>query len=113
MASAVRFETQTDPNVHDELCARIAQLNRDFRLLSVGELCRRAEAIRVIAQAHGLNPAERVAADLRLTLENQGRDLAIAPYLDRMCEAVGCQRPDPVATQAFLSNTVAPLRTVR
>lgn len=105
MASTGRFD-QMDSSVQNELCARIAQLDRDLRYLSVGELCRRAEALRLIAEAHGLNPAERVAADLRRKLEDEGRNLAITPYLDRMCDAIGCERQDQLAAQAHLSSTV-------
>ena len=49
--------------VHDELCARIAQLDRDFRALSIGELGRRVDAIRKIARTHGLELIEQLKAD--------------------------------------------------
>lgn len=108
MASAQRIDDRLDPHVHTELCARVAQLDRDFRLLSVGELCRRVEAIRLIADAHGLGDAGRVAADLRLALENGGRNPAIRPHLDRMCDAIGCERPEPTMAYRYLSSTIPP-----
>ena len=48
-----------------QLCLRAAyrhaQLDRDFRLLSIGELGRRIYAIRHIARANGYEPACRLA----------------------------------------------------
>ena len=45
MASAHGTVRDAD-EVRREICARIDQLDRDFRLLSIGELGRRADAIR-------------------------------------------------------------------
>ena len=101
MASAQYIEV-TDP-VRSELVARIDQLDRDFRLLSLGELGRRADAIRQIARLHGFEPTSRLAGGLGDALARDGRAAMIAPYLEGMRAAVGCDPADRAAGDALLA----------
>ena len=90
-------------DVKCEICARIDQLERDFRLLSVGELGRRADAIRHLAFAHGLTPVGRLAAGLGEALARGGRGATIRPFLDGMRDAVGSERQDDASASSFLA----------
>ncbi|AGH50135.1 MULTISPECIES: hypothetical protein [Sphingomonas] len=74
--------------VEDELKARIAQIDRDMRLLSVGELRRRADAIAEVARANGMEPLGRLAADLGDTLQRSGRGAGVRSCLDGMRAAM-------------------------
>lgn len=103
MAQPQRIETPVDETVREELCCRIAQLNRDFRRLSVNELCRRVEAIRQIARANRLEPVSRLAAGLGDTLGRGGRDASVRPYLDGMRDAIGCEPQDEETARAYLA----------
>jgi uncharacterized small protein (DUF1192 family) len=96
MATAYRIESGDDP-VRIELSARIAQLDRDFRLLSIGELGRRIDAIRHIARINGYEPACRLAGGMADALARDGRAAMVRPYLDGMRDAIAC---DPGNTQA-------------
>ncbi|WP_380873791.1 hypothetical protein ACFB49_43830 [Sphingomonas sp. DBB INV C78] len=103
MASAARIESPLDPTIRDELCARLAQLDRDFRLLSIGELCRRVEAIRQVARDHQLEPVSRLAAGLGDTLARGGRGASVRPYLDGLRDAIGCEHQDEATARAYLA----------
>ncbi|MGH6780532.1 MAG: hypothetical protein ACREB5_00295 [Sphingomonadaceae bacterium] len=89
--------------VRDEICARIAQLDRDFRLLSVGELGKRVDAIRQIARANGLEPVSRLAAGLGDTLARGGRGPSVRPYLEGLRDAADCEHQDEETARAYLA----------
>ena len=103
MATAYKVEGGDDP-VRRELCARVAQLDRDFRLLSIGELGRRIDAIRHIARANGLIPASRLAGGMADALARDGRAAMVRPYLDGMREAIACDPADAQAGDALLAS---------
>ncbi|ARS28649.1 hypothetical protein [Sphingomonas sp. KC8] len=96
-------ESPAGTPVHDELCARIAQLDRDFRALSIGELGRRVDAIRKIARTHGLEPVSRLAAGLGDMLARGGRGPSVRPYLDGLRDAAGCPQQDEATARAFMA----------
>lgn len=89
MASLRRIESAATAGVEDELKARIAQIDRDMRQLSVGELRRRADAIAEVARANGMEPLGRLAADLGDTLQRSGRGAGVRSCLDGMRAAMG------------------------
>ena len=104
MATAYRVdETGGDP-ARAELAARVDQLDRDFRLLSVGELGRRADAIRHLARRHGYEPASRLAGGLGDALARDGRAAMIRPYIEGIREAIGCDPSDRAAGDALLAS---------
>lgn len=104
MATACRIEADETDSVRSELTARIRQLDRDFRLLSIGELGRRVDAIRHIAFANGLEPASRLAGGLGDAIARDGRAAMIRPYLDGMREAIVCDPADRAAGDAILAS---------
>lgn len=90
-------------DVKSELCARIDQLERDFRLLSLGELGRRADAVRHIAFANGLSPVAGLASGLCEALASGGRGATIHPYIEGMRDAVCSDRQDAATANSFLA----------
>jgi len=104
MATACMMDLGGNDPVRGELSARIQQLDRDFRLLSIGELGRRVDAIRHLARANGYEPASRLAGGLGDALARDGRAAMIRPYLDGMREAIVCDPADHTAGDAILAS---------
>lgn len=103
MASLARIDIPGSLPLDEELAQRIAQLDRDFRLLSVGELCRRADAIRQIARAHGREPLARLAGGLGAALAREGRGAAFRPWLDGMRDVLLLDAGDEETARAVLA----------
>jgi hypothetical protein len=99
----VRVDRRDIGEVKGELCARIDQLERDFRLLSVGELGRRADAVRHLAYTYDLSPVAGLAAGLCEALASGGRGATIRPYIDGMRDAVCSDRQDDASANSFLA----------
>ena len=88
----------------DELGARIDQLDRDARLLSIAELCRRTDAIRNIAAAARLLPLARLAGALRDALAQEGRGASVATWTAAMRESIGHDAQDEATASLFLAS---------
>lgn len=101
--ASVRTATRDVDEIRREICARIDQLDRDFRLLSIGELGRRADAIRQIAYANGFNPVGGLAAGLAEALAQGGRGATARPFLDGMREAACGDRQDDASANLYLA----------
>jgi len=101
--ASMRSDRRDLGDIKSELCARIDQLERDFRLLSVGELSRRADAIRHLAYANGLSPVGGLAAGLCEALSTGGRGATVRPYIDGMRDAVCSDRQDDASANSFLA----------
>jgi len=104
MATAYQREEVAGDPVKSELSARIDQLDRDFRLLSLGEVGRRVDTFRNLARRHGYEPASRLAGGLGDALARDGRAAMIRPYLNGMREAIGCDPNDRSAGDALLAS---------
>jgi hypothetical protein len=102
-ATARQGEECARREIDVELGARIDQIERDFRALSIGELCRRADLVRQLARAHGREPLARLAGGLRDALAREQRGTAIRPWLDGMRGALGCEVGDEASTGVFLA----------
>lgn len=96
---------QTATTLIDELRARIDQLDRDARLLSIGELCRRVDTVRNIAAAAGMLPLARLAAALRDALAREGRGARVHSWTEAMRDSIGHDSQDE-ATAALLLASV-------
>jgi len=90
-------------DVKSEICARIDQLERDFRLLSVGELARRADAIRNLANSYGMMPVGRLAGGLGDALAHGGRGATIHPFVEGMRDAVCSTAQDDDSASRYLA----------
>lgn len=104
MATAYDMDQATENPIRSELTARIRQLDRDFRLLSIGELGRRVDAIRQLARSHGFEPASRLAGGLADALARDGRGAIIRPYIDGLHDAVFCDPADREAGDSLLAS---------
>lgn len=101
--AAVQFARRDLDEVKREICQRIDQLERDFRLLSVGELARRADAIRHLAHGHGLMPVGRLAGGLGDALARGGRGATIRPFVEGMRDAVCAAAQDDATASRYLA----------
>ena len=90
--------------VRAELCERLAALQTLSARLSGPDLTRSVDSIRVLASAYGLTPVARLAeAFERAILESPPRGYA-SLYLDRLYDAIGCERSDDEASQAIIAS---------
>jgi hypothetical protein len=102
MATAYRADRGLD--IRTELRARIDQIDRDFRLLSIGELGRRVDAVRRMAVGKGLRAAARLAGSMSDALARDGRAAMIHPYVEGLREAIACDPDDERAGDAILAS---------
>ena len=84
--------------VRAELCDRLDRLRRLSPRASAGDFEQRLEGIRILAGAYGLNPVARLAE----ALQRGGGPRAL--YLERLQDAIGCERADEEAVQAMLAS---------
>ena len=84
--------------VRAELADRLEQLRRLSARASAHDFEQRLEGIRVLAGAYGLNPVARLAE----ALQRGGSPRAL--YLERLNDAIGCERADEAAVQAMLAS---------
>ena len=91
-------------DMRSELRARIDQIDRDFRLLSVGELGRRIDAIRRMALDKGLRAAARLAGGMSDAVARDGRAAMIHPYVEGLREAIDCDPQDETTGDAILAS---------
>lgn len=102
MATAYRADRGLD--IRTELRARIDQIDRDFRLLSLGELGRRIDAVRRMAVERGLRAAARLAGGMSDAVARDGRAAMIHPYVEGLREAIDCDPDDEHAGDAILAS---------
>ena len=106
MATVLKWEMADGggaPAGVSELGQRIDQLARDVRLLSVGELSRRADAIRGLARRLGFSAVTRLAGGLADALASDGRAAMVAGYCEAMREMLADDPRDAAAGDAFLA----------
>lgn len=101
MATAAPDDGMT---MKQELRARIDQLDRDARLLSVGELGRRVDAVRNIATATRLLPLARLAGALGDALAREGRAAVVRNWTDAMRESISHDAQDEATAGLFLAS---------
>lgn len=85
--------------VRAELCDRLEQLRRLSGRASAHAFEQRLEGIRTLAGAYGLGAVARVAEAMQ-----RGGAAPRALYLERMRDAIGCERADEEAVQAMLAS---------
>jgi hypothetical protein len=101
----------TDPTIsHDshaairvDLAQRIAALDLRASSGRAGDLAEDLAAIRRIAQANGMQPAVSVAQVLDMALARGERGPLIHGWLGILRDAVGCDRADAPACDAYLA----------
>lgn len=86
-----------------QLCERIDLLVNQLPHLSISRLAHEVDELRQIAARHGLAPVVEIAHRLESELAASHGGLMAASFLETMRDAVGCERLDPAATQAYLA----------
>jgi hypothetical protein len=91
--------------VRAELCERLDGLQRFSRPISAGDLAGSIASIRQLAAAYGLVPVVRLAEALERAVQETGeRSCPMALYLDRLRDAIGCERSDEGASEAMIAS---------
>jgi hypothetical protein len=90
--------------VRAELCERLLSLQAAARRLSGREFNDAVEGIRRLAAAYGLTPVVRVADALERAVAEDRRACPRALYLDRLRDAIGCERLEESAAEAILAS---------
>jgi hypothetical protein len=88
--------------VRSDLCERLESLRRLAGRISQSDLSARVDSIRLTAAAYGLTPVARLAEALERGIAEGGCPSAL--YLDRLADAIGCERLDEQASQAMLAS---------
>ena len=90
--------------VRADLCDRLDALQKAMKRLNVRELMQQLGTIRTLALAYGLLPVAAVADALARAIAAEPRGCPAALYLDRLRDAIGCERLDEAAEQAMLAS---------
>lgn len=88
--------------VRADLCDRAERLRALAGRIPPGDLACRVDGIRAIAAAYGLTAVARLAEALERGLAEGGCPAGL--YLDRLADAIGCERLDDAASEAILAS---------
>jgi hypothetical protein len=89
--------------VRAQLCDQIDGMLDQLGHLTPGQLATRIDDIRTTARDYGLTPLEALAHGLESRLSTLASGPSIKTYLVTMRDAVGCERVDAEAVQAYLA----------
>jgi hypothetical protein len=90
--------------VRAELCERLETLQRLSRRQSARDITESVAGIKRLAAAYGLTPVVRLSDAIERALKEQDRPCPPALYLDRLYDAIGCERLDEQASEAILAS---------
>ena len=91
--------------IRAELCERLESLQRYARPLTIVDFAGSLVSIRQLAAAYGLIPVVRLAEALERAVAEAGEGgCPTALYLDRLRDAIGCERRDEQAGEAMLAS---------
>ncbi len=89
--------------VQAQLCERIDRLTSDLHQISVSQLAHEIDELRRIAGQYGLTPVVEIAHCLESELAHSAGGAMAMSFLEKMRDAVGCERLDAAATQTYLA----------
>ena len=92
--------------VRAELCDRLEALQRLSQWQSARDFAQSLLGIKRLAAAYGLTPVVRLSEAMERALSEQERPCPPALYLDRLYDAVGCERLDEQASQAMIASVL-------
>jgi hypothetical protein len=90
--------------VRAELCDRLDSLQRAGGRINVRDLVRGLYSIRTMAAAYGMTPVVSLADALERAVRLQPRGCPAGLYFDRLRDAIGCERVDDAASEAYLAS---------
>jgi hypothetical protein len=102
----MRSEHEAMMVVRAELCDRLQSLQKFSARQKERDFSESIVSIRRLAAAYGLTPVVRLAEALeRAMIEGQGGGACpTSLYLDRLQDAIGCQRLDDAASEALIAS---------
>lgn len=101
----MRPESEAYMVVRAELCDRLKTLQAYSNRSKPGDFAESIIGIRRLAAAYGLTPVVRLADALERAARGEaGEGCPTALYLDRLQDAIGCQRFDDAASEAMLAS---------
>lgn len=101
----MRAEHDATMLVRAELCERLESLQRLSRRRPKHNLLESIQSIRRLAAAYGLIPVVHLAEAMERAAAEEGpRRCATALYLDRLHDAIGCERNDDAVSQAMIAS---------
>jgi hypothetical protein len=101
-ASPMGIATHALLQVQAQLCERIDKIAMELPHLSIARLAGEVDELRRIAGNHGLAPVVEIARGLESALAEGS--VMVMPFLETMRDAVGCERLDAGASQAYLAS---------
>jgi hypothetical protein len=93
----MRSEQDAMMLVRADLCDRLEALRRQSSAANVA-------GIRSLAAAYGLTPVVRLADALERAMHSPGGSCQNGLYLDRLRDAIGCERVDERTSEAMLAS---------
>ena len=91
--------------IRAELCERLEALQRFARPISAQDFAASLVSIRSLAAVYGLTPVVRLAEALERAVAEAGEGACpTALYLDRLRDAIGCERSDDSASEAMIAS---------
>lgn len=102
----MRAEHEAMMLVRAELCERLESLRRLSRQQPRGDVAQAIESIRRLAAAYGLVPVVHLSEAFERALRQPGSAASCqrALFLDRLYDAIGCERLDDEAAQAMIAS---------
>jgi hypothetical protein len=97
--------------VRAELCERLESLQRLTRRQSDCNFSESVLSIRRLAAAYGLTPVVRLAEAMERAAAESGRGCPTNLYLDRLHDAIGCDRTDDQTSEAMIASVSVRLGT--
>ena len=96
--------------VRADLLDRLDSLQRAAGKMAVRDFVQRLATIRTVAAAYGLIPVVCLAEALERAVRAQPRGCPAQLYLDRLRDAIGCERIDDAASEVLLASISVRLR---
>jgi len=90
--------------VRADLCDRLDALQKAAGKIAMRDLVQRIGALKTMAAAYGLVPVVCIADALERAIAAEPRNCPAGLYFDRLRDAIGCERLDDAASQAYLAS---------
>lgn len=91
--------------VRAELCDRFDRLRAQAGRMSAADFRQNVDGMRLLALAYGLSPVARLAEALQgAAASDRPGSSPVALYMERLRDAIGCERVDEQASQAMLAS---------
>ncbi len=100
----MRWEHDGMNVVRAELCDRLDTLQQAGRRLEVRDLVQGLSSIRTMAAAYGMTPVVSLAEAFERAIRAQPRGCPAGLYFDCLRDAIGCDRSDVGASEAYLAS---------